>query len=107
VALIIDSPWISGYLGVSHLEYYLDPELWFQANLRTLREFPEIIFFRSWWVEYGMAIEPSAHGNRIHFRADQPPTRSPVLGACGESPVQGADAGGTACATSRINELGQ
>jgi uroporphyrinogen-III decarboxylase len=79
VALIIDSPWIPGYLGVSHLEYYLDPELWFQANLRIMREFPEIIFFPSWWVEYGMAIEPSAYGNRIHFPADQPPTQSPSL----------------------------
>jgi len=79
VALIIDSPWIPGYLGVSHLDYYLDPELWFQANLGILREFPEIIFFPSWWVEYGMAIEPSAFGNRIHFLPDQPPTQSAVL----------------------------
>jgi uroporphyrinogen-III decarboxylase len=79
VALIIDSPWIPGYIGVSHLEYYLDPELWFQANLRILREFPEIIFFPSWWVEYGMAIEPSAFGNRIHFLPDQPPTQSATL----------------------------
>jgi uroporphyrinogen-III decarboxylase len=79
VALIIDSPWIPGYIGVSHLDYYLDPELWFQANLRIMREFPEIIFFPSWWVEYGMAIEPSAFGSRIHFQPDQPPTQSPVL----------------------------
>lgn len=79
VALIIDSPWIPGYLGISHLDYFLDPELWFQANLRIMREFPEIIFFPSWWVEYGMAIEPSAYGNRIHFEVDQPPTQSPSL----------------------------
>ena len=79
VALIIDSPWIPGYIGVSHLEYYLDPELWFRANLGIMREFPEIIFFPSWWVEYGMAIEPSAFGSRIHFQPDQPPTQSPSL----------------------------
>jgi uroporphyrinogen decarboxylase len=79
VALIVDSPWIPGYIGVSHLDYYLDPELWFQANLRLVREFPDIILIPSWWVEYGMAIEPSAFGSRIHFWPDQPPAQSPML----------------------------
>jgi uroporphyrinogen-III decarboxylase len=79
VALIVDSPWIPGYVGVGHLDYYLDPEIWFQANLRILREFPEVILFPSWWVEYGMATEPSAYGSRIHFWPDQPPAQSPVL----------------------------
>ena len=79
VALIVDSPWIPGYIGVSHLDYYLDPELWFQANLRIIREFSDIILLPSWWVEYGMAIEPSAFGSRIHFWKDQPPALSPML----------------------------
>lgn len=79
VALIVDSPWIPGYIGVSHLDYYLDPEVWFQANLRIAREFSDIIPLPSWWVEYGMAIEPSAFGNRIHFSADQTPMQSPML----------------------------
>ena len=26
MALIIDSPWIPGYLGINHMDYYLDPE---------------------------------------------------------------------------------
>lgn len=68
-----------GYLGISHLDYFLDPELWFQSNLRIMREFPEVIFLPSWWVEYGMAIETSALGNRIHFWPDQPPAQSPIL----------------------------
>ena len=79
VALIVDSPWIPGYLGIGHLDYYLDPEAWFQANLRIVREFSDIIMFPSWWVEYGMAIEPSAYGSRIHFWPDQPPAQSPAL----------------------------
>jgi uroporphyrinogen-III decarboxylase len=79
VALIVDSPWIPGYVGISHLDYYLDPEAWFQANLRVHRDFPDIIFFPSWWVEYGMAIEPSALGNRIHFHADRTPDQTPTL----------------------------
>ncbi len=79
VALIVDSPWIPGYVGISHLDYYLNPEVWFQANLRVMREFPDVIFLPSWWVEYGMAIEPSAFGNRIHFHADRTPDQSATL----------------------------
>src|SRR6476646_4423245 len=29
MAMIIDSPWIPGYLGIEHLDYYLKPDLWF------------------------------------------------------------------------------
>ena len=79
LALIVDSPWIPGYLGISHYDYYLDPEVWFQANFRLANEFPEAILFPSWWVEYGMAIEPSAFGTRLHFFPDQPPGQTPVL----------------------------
>jgi len=79
VALIVDSPWMPGYLGIDHLDYYLDADAWFEANRRVMDEFPEVIFFPSWWVEYGMAIEPSAAGSRIHFHRDQPPGQSAVL----------------------------
>ena len=67
MALIVDSPWIPGYLGIKHLDYYLDPEVWFQANLKIMREFPDIIFVPSWWMEYGMAAEPSVLGSKIKF----------------------------------------
>jgi uroporphyrinogen decarboxylase len=79
MALIVDSPWIPGYLGIGHLDYYLDPEAWFDANLRITRQFPEVIFFPSWWVEYGMAAEPSAMGARVRFWPNQPPGISPAL----------------------------
>lgn len=74
MALIIDSPWIPGYLGINHMEYYLDPELWFQANLKIYQEFPDIIFIPSWWMEYGMAAEPSALGAKIKFWKDNTPS---------------------------------
>jgi uroporphyrinogen decarboxylase len=73
MALIIDSPWIPGYLGLNHLDYFLDPELWFRSNLKIHREFPDIIFVPSWWMEYGMAAEPSALGAKIKFWPDNPP----------------------------------
>ena len=79
ISLIMDSPWIPGYLGIGHADYYFDPEVWFHANLRIIREFPEIIVFPSWWVEYGMAIEPSALGCKIRFFQDQPPVQLPML----------------------------
>lgn len=79
VAAIVDSPWVPGYVGISHLEYFTNPEAWFQANLKVERDFPEIAMLPSWWVEYGMAIEPSALGNRIHFQKDRPPEQSPTM----------------------------
>ncbi|HWQ91498.1 MAG TPA: uroporphyrinogen decarboxylase family protein [Clostridia bacterium] len=79
MALIIDSPWIPGYLGVKHLDYFLDPELWFQSNLKIHREFPDIIFVPSWWMEYGMAAEPSALGAKIKFWPDNTPSEYRTL----------------------------
>lgn len=74
LALIIDSPWIPGYLGINHMDYYLDPELWFQSNLKIHEEFPDIIFIPSWWMEYGMAAEPSVLGAKIKFWKDNTPS---------------------------------
>src|SRR6185312_15571515 len=79
MALIVDSPWIPGYLGIKHLDYYLDPELWFQSNLRIMREFPDIIMVPSWWMEYGMAAEPSVLGAKIKFWQDNTPSEYHTL----------------------------
>ena len=79
LGLIVDSPWMPGYLGIGHLDYYSEPDTWYQANLKVAHEFPEVIPFPSWWVEYGMAIEPSAFGTRLHFFPDQPPAQTAVL----------------------------
>ncbi len=79
LALIVDSPWIPGYLGISHLDYYLQPDVWFESNLKLAREFADVILFPSWWVEYGMVIEPSAFGARFHFYPDRTPDVKPAL----------------------------
>src|SRR4026208_1338526 len=65
MALIVDSPWIPGYLGIKHLDYYLDPQLWFESNLKIMREFPDIIMVPSWWRRDGIAAEPSVLGSKI------------------------------------------
>jgi len=79
MALIVDSPWIPGYLGIKHLDYYLDRDLWFQANLKIMRDFPDIIFIPSWWMEYGMAAEPSVLGAKIKFWQDNTPSECHTL----------------------------
>lgn len=79
LALIVDSPWIPGYLGINHLDYQFDPETWFQANLKIHADFPEVIFVPSWWAEFGMAIEPSAFGSKLLFHADKTPDALPCL----------------------------
>lgn len=79
LALIIDSPWMPGFLGIKHFDYYFDQEAWFQSNLRIEQEFPEVTVLPSWWVEYGMTIEPSAMGGRVRFAVDQTPSELPML----------------------------
>ena len=79
MALIVDSPWIPGYLGIKHLDYYLDRDVWFEANLKIMREFPDIIFVPSWWMEYGMAAEPSVLGAKIKFWQDNTPSEYHML----------------------------
>ncbi|MEI6567470.1 MAG: uroporphyrinogen decarboxylase family protein, partial [Verrucomicrobiota bacterium] len=59
--------------------FYLDPELWLQAHLKIHREFPDIIFFPSWWMEYGMAAEPSALGAKIKFWPENTPSECHAL----------------------------
>ncbi len=79
MAMIVDSPWIPGYLGINHMDYFLDPELWFQSNLKIYREYPDIIFIPSWWMEYGMAAEPSALGSKIKFWQNNTPSEYHTL----------------------------
>ena len=79
VALIVDSPWIPGFVGMSMIEYFLEPEKWLRANLEIVRRFPDVIFLSGFWVEYGMATEPSAFGCKVSWWKDSPPSVSPIL----------------------------
>jgi uroporphyrinogen decarboxylase len=81
VVLIIDSPWIPGYIGMSHLDYFTMPDLWFAANLQVVNEFPEVIFIPGFWVEYGMTNEPSAFGCKVSFFEHKTPHASQLFKA--------------------------
>ncbi len=79
VALIVDSPWLPGYAGVDTRDYFLFPEKWLEINRGLLERFPEAVFVPGFWVEYGMAIEPSAFGAKMRFYADRPPSIEPLI----------------------------
>jgi uroporphyrinogen-III decarboxylase len=79
VALIVDSPWLPGYAGLDTRDYYLFPDKWLAANRSLLERFPEIVWLPGFWVEYGMAAEPSAFGAKVRFYPNRPPSVEPVV----------------------------
>jgi len=78
VSLIVDCPWIPPYCGVSQWDYFFDVESWFQCNVKVLRDFPDLIWFPSWWSEMGMGAEPSALGPRLRFNRNRVPDVEPL-----------------------------
>lgn len=79
VALGVDSPWLPGYAGIDTRDYFLFPDKWLEINLGLLERFPDAVFLPGFWVEYGMAAEPSAFGAKLHFYADHPPAVEPIV----------------------------
>lgn len=84
VALIVDSPWIPGWLGLSTLDYLTVPAVWLEANLAVQRRFPDVIFLPGFWVEMGMTAEPSAFGCKVSFYPDRPPAAHPLGSELGD-----------------------
>jgi uroporphyrinogen decarboxylase len=62
VGLIIDSPWLPGWAGVSILDYFTSEQIWLASNLQVVRRFERILFLPGFWAEFGMCTEPSAFG---------------------------------------------
>jgi hypothetical protein len=58
VGFIIDSPWLPGWAGISIIDYFSDDQSWFDANLKAIRQFPDIIFLPGFWAEFAMCTEP-------------------------------------------------
>jgi uroporphyrinogen-III decarboxylase len=79
VALIVDSPWLPGYAGIDTRDYYLFPEQWLAINKGLLDRFADAVWIPGFWVEYGMAAEPSAFGAKVRFHPDSPPSVEPVI----------------------------
>ena len=79
VGLIVDSPWLPGYAGLDTRDYFLFPDQWLEINLGLLDRFPDAVWIPGFWVEYGMAAEPSAFGAKLHFHPDSPPSIEPLV----------------------------
>lgn len=80
VALIVDSPWLPGYAGIDTLDYFLRDDEWLRINLGLLERFPDVAWIPGFWMEYGMAAEPSAFGARVVWHHDRPPSVEAVRG---------------------------
>ena len=74
VALIVDSPWLPGYADIDTRDYYLFPDKWLDINLGLRERFPDAIWIPGFWVEFGMAAEPSAFGVKLQFHPNGPPS---------------------------------
>lgn len=79
VGFIIDSPWIPGWAGISTLDYFTSDPLWFEANLKAVRKFPEILFLPGFWSEYGMCTEPSAFGAKCTWHENELPFADKII----------------------------
>ena len=79
-ALIIDSPWLPGYLGIDTLDFFFDPSVWLTAHERAIADLPGVVFLPGSWMEYGMAAEPSGWGVSIKWSHTSPPSIWPHPG---------------------------
>jgi uroporphyrinogen-III decarboxylase len=73
VGFIIDSPWLPGWAGMTTLDYFTSERLWFEANLKAIRQFPDVIFLPGFWAEFGMCTEPSAFGAKCTWQEKELP----------------------------------
>jgi uroporphyrinogen-III decarboxylase len=73
VGFIIDSPWLPNWYGVSILDYFTSDTLWFEANVKAINDFSQVMFFPGFWSEYGMCTEPSAFGAKCTFPVNEFP----------------------------------
>lgn len=76
---IIDSPWIPGWYGVSHLEFYSSEKIWMNANRKAIETFPDTMFLPGFWSEYGMCTEPSAFGAKCIWKENQLPHADRIM----------------------------
>lgn len=79
VGLIVDSPWIPGYTGISTMDYFTMQDKWFEAHLQIKKDFPGILFIPDFWVEFGMAAEPSGFGCKVSFYQDKTPNINHII----------------------------
>jgi uroporphyrinogen-III decarboxylase len=73
MGFIVDCPWLPNWYGVTILDYFSNDEIWLNANLKAIKDFPDVMFLPGFWSEYGMCTEPSAFGARCAFPVNEFP----------------------------------
>jgi uroporphyrinogen decarboxylase len=73
VGFIVDSPWLPGWAGMQIMDYYSSEQMWFDANIKAIETFPDVMFLPGFWSEYGMCTEPSAFGSKCVWKPDEFP----------------------------------
>lgn len=76
---IIDSPWLPGWAGISILDYYSSESMWFEANLKAVNQFPDVMFLPGFWSEFGMCTEPSAFGAKCSWEKNEFPYADKII----------------------------
>jgi uroporphyrinogen-III decarboxylase len=73
VGFIIDSPWLPSWADITTLDYFSNEQMWFDANLKVIKQFPDIMFLPGFWSEFGMCTEPSAFGAKCSWQENELP----------------------------------
>ncbi|MBK8945976.1 MAG: uroporphyrinogen decarboxylase [Ignavibacteriae bacterium] len=84
IGFIIDSPWLPNWFGVNIIDYFSNDEIWLNANLKAIEEFPDAMFLPGFWSEYGMCTEPSAFGSKGTFPINEFPHAHRVINSVEE-----------------------
>ena len=79
VGFIIDSPWLPGWAGINTIDYFSSEQMWFDANLKAIKQFPEIMFLPGFWSEFGMCTEPSAFGAKCSWQENELPYADKII----------------------------
>jgi len=100
VGFIIDSPWLPGWAGpvrnsttpnmiqkgkisngapISILDYFSSEQMWFEANIKAVRRFPDVMFLPGFWAEFGMCTEPSAFGSKCRWQENDLPFAEKII----------------------------
>ena len=79
VGFIIDSPWLPGWAKMTTMDYFSSDNKWLEANIKAIREFPDVIFLPGFWSEFGMCSEPSAFGSKCSWETTSLPFAHPVV----------------------------
>jgi uroporphyrinogen-III decarboxylase len=79
VGFIIDSPWLPGWAGISTIDYFSNEQMWFDANLKVIKQFPDIMFLPGFWSEFGMCTEPSTFGAKCSWQENELPYADKII----------------------------